>query len=111
MTSREQQAGAATRSAARGATDWWRAAACQSADPDLFFPVSSTGFSLEQTAQAKSVCAACIVRRQCLDYALATEEPHGVWGGMTGEERKRAARRSPAATERLGAATPGYGPR
>lgn len=88
--------GAETGSVAAGATDWWRAAACRSADPDLFFPVSPAGLSLEQVAQAKSVCATCIVRRQCLHYALAANEPHGVWGGMTEEERKHVARRSVA---------------
>jgi WhiB family redox-sensing transcriptional regulator len=66
---------------------WRQAAACWSADPDLFFPVSSPGQSVEQVARAKSVCAACTVRGQCLQYALAANEAHGVWGGMTEEER------------------------
>jgi hypothetical protein len=28
----------------------WQLAACRSADPDLFFPISSTGRPLEQAA-------------------------------------------------------------
>ena len=32
-------------------------AACRSADPDLFFPVSSTEKSRKQAAEAKAVCA------------------------------------------------------
>jgi WhiB family redox-sensing transcriptional regulator len=72
-----------------GFPSWRKSAACRSANPDLFFPVSSTGRSLEQVARAKAVCAACIVRRQCLQYALAANETHGVWGGMTEEERRR----------------------
>ena len=68
---------------------WWMRAACQSADPDLFFPVSSTGKSLEQAAEAKAVCGRCLVRRQCLAFALQTRQMHGVWGGMTEEERSR----------------------
>jgi WhiB family redox-sensing transcriptional regulator len=41
---------------------WWRLAACRSADPDLFFPISSTGRSLEQAAEARAICARCPVR-------------------------------------------------
>jgi WhiB family transcriptional regulator, redox-sensing transcriptional regulator len=89
-----------------GSHSWRQAAACWSADPELFFPISSAGGSLEQVARAKAVCAACIVRRQCLQYALAANETHGVWGGMTEEERSRMARnpRSPA----VGRSAPSY---
>jgi len=69
--------------------NWRLRAACQSADPDLFFPVSSAGQSLEQAAEAKAVCAGCLVRRECLAFALRTRQVHGIWGGLTGEERTR----------------------
>ena len=71
---------------------WWELAACQSADPDLFFPVSDRGPSRRQLAQAKAVCARCDVRQLCLDYALASKEANGVWGGLTEDERKGLAR-------------------
>jgi WhiB family redox-sensing transcriptional regulator len=67
--------------------DWWRAAACRGADPDMFFPVSPAGPGGEEIARAKAVCASCRVRPQCLRFALATHQAHGVWGGMTEEER------------------------
>jgi len=73
--------------------DWRHAAACLSADPELFFPVSSSGRSREQEERAKAVCRTCIVRRQCLQYALAAKMAYGVWGGMTEDERRRAPRR------------------
>ena len=69
--------------------DWLAGAACLSADPDLFFPVSSAGPSVGQTAQAKAICARCRVRPECLRFALATREAHGVWGGTSEEERRR----------------------
>jgi WhiB family transcriptional regulator, redox-sensing transcriptional regulator len=69
--------------------NWRLRAACQSADPDLFFPVSSTGKSLEQAVDAKALCARCLVRRECLAFALRTRQVHGIWGGMTEEERNR----------------------
>lgn len=68
--------------------DWWRDAACQTVDPDLFFPVSSLGPGRDEVARAKAVCARCPVRRQCLQFALATRQAHGVWGGTTEEERR-----------------------
>jgi WhiB family redox-sensing transcriptional regulator len=68
--------------------DWWKSAACQDADPELFFPVSAVGPGREDIARAKAVCASCLVRRPCLEFALATHQVHGVWGGTTEEERR-----------------------
>jgi len=65
------------------AEHWRSAAACQFADPDLFFPVSSSGLSLEQVAEAKQICARCQVQPRCLAFALRTRQAHGVWGGMS----------------------------
>jgi len=66
---------------------WRSAAACRSCDPDLFFPLSSSGPGIEQVAQAKQVCARCPVRRECLAFALRTGQAYGVWGGLTEQER------------------------
>ena len=73
--------------------DWWRSAACQEADPELFFPVAARGPATGEIARAKAVCATCRVRRQCLQYALATHQIHGVWGGTTEDERQLHLRR------------------
>ena len=37
---------------------------------------------------AKRVCAGCEVVVECRDYALATRQPFGVWGGLDEEERR-----------------------
>jgi WhiB family transcriptional regulator, redox-sensing transcriptional regulator len=66
---------------------WRSAAACQACDPDLFFPLSSSGPAVEQIARAKEICARCPVRRECLAFALRTRQAHGVWGGLTEQER------------------------
>jgi WhiB family redox-sensing transcriptional regulator len=71
---------------------WRLAAACRSAEPDIFFPLSASGRSLDQIAQAKAVCAGCRVRAECLAFALRTNQAHGVWGGLTEEERLSLAR-------------------
>src|ERR1700704_3960438 len=68
--------------------DWGGSAACLEADPELFFPVAAHGPGARELARAKAVCAACRVRRQCLQYALATHQLHGVWGGTSEAERR-----------------------
>jgi WhiB family redox-sensing transcriptional regulator len=85
-------------------TGWgWRGrAACRDVDPDLFFPVGTSGPAREQTAAAKAVCARCPVAADCLAFALRSL-PDGIAGGMTPAERAqvRAPRRSaPPAVER-----------
>jgi WhiB family transcriptional regulator, redox-sensing transcriptional regulator len=66
---------------------WRSLAACRSADPDLFFPISPSGQSTAQVAQAKAICAGCQVRPECLAFALRTHQVHGVWAGLSEQER------------------------
>ncbi|MEE1795746.1 WhiB family transcriptional regulator [Streptomyces sp. BE308] len=72
--------------------NWRMRAACREVDPDLFFPIGSTGPALVQTEDAKAVCATCPVREQCLQWALENGQDSGVWGGM-GEDERRALKR------------------
>jgi WhiB family transcriptional regulator, redox-sensing transcriptional regulator len=71
-----------------GFSGWWDQAACQSADPELFFPVATARASLAEIDQAKAICARCSIRQRCLDYALDTSQSHGIWGGASEEERR-----------------------
>ena len=80
--------------------EWWSLAACQSADPELFFPISGAGPALGQVARAKAVCAACPVRSDCLRYALTAGPLQGVWGGLTEEERRLQRQRETKARQR-----------
>ena len=41
------------------------------------------------TREAKEVCRGCVVREDCLEYALANGEKFGIWGGMSERERRR----------------------
>lgn len=36
---------------------------------------------------AKAICAQCVVRQPCLEYALADSSITGVWGGTSAIER------------------------
>jgi WhiB family redox-sensing transcriptional regulator len=69
-------------------SSWWDLAACQSADPELFFPVSAAGSALTEIERAKAVCQSCVITGRCLDFALRTRQAHGVWGGLSEEERR-----------------------
>jgi WhiB family redox-sensing transcriptional regulator len=77
---------------------WRERAACRSIDPDLFFPVGTTGLALDHIAAAKAVCRACPSQEPCLEYALQTNQDSGIWGGASEEERRaiRRARRRAA---------------
>lgn len=58
--------------------------ACSGVEPDLFFP--ERGESLEP---AVKVCASCIVKTECLEYAIVNRERSGVWGGESERSRRR----------------------
>jgi WhiB family redox-sensing transcriptional regulator len=81
--------------------DWRHVAACREEDPELFFPIGTTGPALLQVEQAKAVCGRCTVVDACLDWALASGQDTGVWGGMSEDERltlKRSRLRTPLRT-------------
>jgi WhiB family redox-sensing transcriptional regulator len=80
--------------------EWIERASCLGEDPELFFPVGTTGPAIEQADRAKAVCLRCDVRAECLAWALDTCQDAGVWGGVDEEERReirRARRRAAAA--------------
>ena len=57
---------------------------CRGMDPDIFFPDRG-----ESLAPAKTVCGECIVRDECLEFALDHGERFGVWGGTSERERRK----------------------
>jgi WhiB family redox-sensing transcriptional regulator len=67
---------------------WRDEAACLDYDPELWFPAGQTGAWSAQADEAKAICRDCPVRAQCLSWALATRQNHGIWGGMDETERK-----------------------
>lgn len=70
---------------------WREEAACKSYPAVLFFGLDDSESPVERRARedrAKEVCAVCEVRRECLEYAVLTKEPYGIWGGLTEIERK-----------------------
>jgi WhiB family redox-sensing transcriptional regulator len=80
---------------------WSDDAACAGVETAAFFPVATGGVpaSLE-AAYAKSFCARCPVRPDCLGHALTFREDFGVWGGMDEDERAALVREARRAAER-----------
>lgn len=73
---------------------WQSKANCMGVDPELFFPERGAS-----TREAKEVCRGCVVKGDCLEYALANGEKFGIWGGLSERERRKV-RRSRALARR-----------
>src|SRR5262249_28660337 len=82
------------------AMDWRHRSACLDEDPELFFPIGNTGPAILQIEEAKAVCRRCEVREQCLQWALEAGQDHGVWGGLSEDERRALKRRTARARVR-----------
>ena len=70
---------------------WREQAACLAYPAVLFFGLDDNETPAERHIredEAKRVCLRCEVRQQCLEYALSTREPYGIWGGLTELERR-----------------------
>ncbi|TYC98966.1 WhiB family transcriptional regulator [Arthrobacter echini] len=67
-----------------GELSWQADALCAQTDPEAFFPEKGGS-----TRDAKKVCGSCIVKSECLEYALEKDERFGIWGGMSERERRR----------------------
>lgn len=66
---------------------WQDFALCAQTDPDIFFPEKGGS-----TIPATSVCSSCRVREQCLEYALSHDIRHGIWGGLSDNDRRKITR-------------------
>jgi hypothetical protein len=67
---------------------------CAETDPEAFFPEKGGS-----TREARSICARCSALVACLDYAIANEIDHGIWGGTTSRQRRAIRHAMHAATQ------------
>src|SRR5690606_19682515 len=88
------------------ADDWRDLAACRDEDPELFFPIGTSGPALLQVEQAKAVCRRCPVAAECLTWALGHPEEYGIWGGLTEGERRALRHTRPPRDARAAIARP-----
>jgi hypothetical protein len=80
-----------------------QAGKCSGSGGDQAFPeIPVGGWSPKQeVAHASEFCAGCLVKGECLQFALRTEKPgryqsFGVWGGTTPRQRQALLRASAA---------------
>lgn len=80
---------------------WMAQATCRDRNDDTFYPHPT---DIHTQREAKRICIDCPVRTQCLTHAMETDEPWGVWGGLTPRERRDIQRsgRPPTITHQCG---------
>lgn len=67
--------------------EWQRQGRCRGSDPDPWFP--QRGDNKQHVEIAKAICNTCPVQQRCGEYGIANNEEFGVWGGLTGRERRK----------------------
>jgi WhiB family redox-sensing transcriptional regulator len=61
---------------------WRDLAACRNKGVKEFFGSGPT-------RKSESMCSICVVKQQCLQFALDNEITYGVWGGVASRNRKK----------------------
>jgi len=65
--------------------EWFDDANCKDMELELFFP--PLGATIDPFV--REVCAQCTVNEKCLWYANETASDHGVFAGMSPDERRK----------------------
>lgn len=70
--------------------EWQYDGLCRQVEPERFFsPESERGAAkTEREEAAKRLCRRCPVIMECREHALSVEEPYGVWGGLSQDDRR-----------------------
>lgn len=83
--------------------EWFKQAACRGLDPNMFMPQRGENNKIKQ---AKKICDDCPVKDECRDYGLKLSQlfdTHGIFGGLTRQERKKELERRGLNVRRWGA--------
>lgn len=75
------------------AKDWRDEGLCRGEDPELFFSSEQTAQGKANVRHAKVICWRCPSMEACGQWAIATRQPFGVWGGVSEGERRSILRR------------------
>ncbi|MFJ5644106.1 WhiB family transcriptional regulator [Streptomyces sp. NPDC093223] len=77
------------------ASDWRDAGLCNqpSEDAEDWFPVGAGAGAVEIIEYAKGVCGRCPSFHPCRQWGIQQQEPAGIWGGLTEQERRTILRR------------------
>ena len=69
--------------------DWQQDGACRDLPSEMFFhPDGERGPRRRNRENvAKAVCSSCPVLEACRKHALSVQEPYGIWGGLSEDDR------------------------
>ena len=69
--------------------NWQQDGSCRDLPSEMFFhPDGERGPRRRNRENAaKAICASCPVIQQCRTHALAVQEPYGIWGGLSEDDR------------------------
>lgn len=72
-------------------SEWRLSARCRGEAAETFYPPDreKPAARRRRELQAKQICLSCPVLQQCRRVAIASREPHGVWGATTPRERAK----------------------
>lgn len=79
---------------------WRENAKCRGMDTEMFYPPREKDTYKEIADKAKAICFGkdgkpeCPVRKECLTYAVDTDNIYGIWGGMSNRERNALVRKA-----------------
>lgn len=65
--------------------EWIKEGACLPFSPEMFLPEPD---DKDAEKLAKIVCESCVVKSECLSYALDNRIKVGIYGGTTPKERR-----------------------
>ena len=70
--------------------EWREHARCRGMNTSIFVPTIRRGMGAAKNyKEAKKICAMCVVRLHCLEFALTSgHNEFGVYGGRTPKERQ-----------------------
>ena len=66
-----------------GNTEWMKQGNCIGFPVEVMIPIDKSGVD-----RARKICADCVVKDVCLEYALLNNIEHGVWGGTSERQRR-----------------------
>lgn len=69
---------------------WQQKGLCREVTSDIFFYEDQERGENKQAriSQARAICSICPVKNECLEFSIRTNQSHGMWGGLTQDERK-----------------------
>lgn len=66
--------------------EWRELRNCRDIPTEVFYPERGDNLGMEA---AKSICRKCVVREECAEFALQYDMEDGVFGGLSGNQRRQ----------------------